>query len=238
NNNSESVFEVQTGINVWENAVSPLYSNGQVPLGRGGWNDLGFGFNDPSSNLVNAYEASDTRKNATIIFINPTVAGKDNGTYLWDGFRIPSQDSVENPRYNYKAYHSAIAESPQLSNNKDTKPKNIRLMRYSEVLLMYAEAAAMLGNTSEATAKLNMVRARAKLPALTGTQANVWKERRVELAMEQDRFFDLVRQGRAGAVLRAHGKPFVDGKNEVFPIPQAQRDLSGTTPRLTQNPGY
>ncbi|HYO21089.1 MAG TPA: hypothetical protein VER36_01705 [Flavisolibacter sp.] len=54
--------------------------------------------------------------------------------------------------------------------------------------------------------------------------------------MEQDRFFDLVRQGRAGQVLRAHGKPFVDGKHEVFPIPQAQRDLSGG--RLSQNPGY
>ena len=237
-NNSESIFEVQTGLNVDENAVSSLFSNGQGPRGKGGWNDLGFGFNNPTADLANAYEPGDTRKNATIIFINPTVAGKDNGTYLWDGFRIPSQDSVENPRYSYKAYHSSIAESPQLSNNKDTKPKNIRLMRYSEVLLMYAEAAAMLGNTTEATAKLNMVRTRANLPPSTGTQQNIWNERRVELAMEQDRFFDLVRQGRAGTVLRASGKAFVDGKNEVFPIPEDQIALSGTVPRLTQNPGY
>ncbi len=236
NNNLESVFEVQTGINVGENAVSPLFSNGQGARGKGGWNDLGFGFNDPSADLVNAYEPNDTRKNATIIFINPTIAGQDNGTYLWDGFRIPSQDSVENQRYSYKAYHSAIAESPQLSGSKDTKPKNIRLMRYAEVLLMYAEAAAMLGNTGEATAKLNMVRDRANLPPSTGTQENIWKERRVELAMEQDRFFDLVRQGRVGVVLRATGKPFVDGKNEVFPIPQDQIDLSNK--RLIQNNGY
>ena len=109
-------------------------------------------------------------------------------------------------------------------------------MRYAEVLLMYAEAAAMLNNTGEATAKLDLVRKRANLPTVPGTQANIWKERRVELAMEQDRFFDLVRQGRAGAVLRANGKPFVDGKNEVFPIPQAQIVLSGN--RLTQNNGY
>lgn len=236
NNNSESIFEVQTGINIGENAVSPLFSNGQGARGKGGWNDLGFGFNNPSADLVNSYEPGDTRKNATIIFINPTIAGKDNGTYLWDGFRIPSQDSVENSRYSYKPYHSATAESPQLSNNKDTKPKNIRLMRYAEVLLMYAEAAAMLGNTGEATAKLNMVRSRANLPSSTGTQENIWKERRVELAMEQDRFFDLVRQGRAGAVLRASGKLFVDGKNEVFPIPFAQIELSGG--KLTQNNGY
>jgi len=83
---------------------------------------------------------------------------------------------------------------------------------------------------------LNMVRERAGLGDITGTQENIWKERRVELAMEQDRFFDLVRQGRAGAVLQAHGKNFIVGKNEVFPIPQAQRDLSGG--RLTQNNLY
>lgn len=236
NNNSESIFEVQTGINLGENAVSPLYSNGQGARSKGGWNDLGFGLNNPTSDLANAYEVGDPRRNATIIFINPTTPGNSTGTVLWDGFRIPSQDSVENQRYNYKAYHSATAESPQLSNNKDTKPKNIRLMRYAEVLLIYAEAAAMIGNTAEATAKLNMVRTRAKLAPSTGTQANVWRERRTELGMEQDRFLDLVRQGRAGTVLRAHGKAFVDGKHEVFPIPQAQRDLSNG--RLTQNPGY
>lgn len=109
-------------------------------------------------------------------------------------------------------------------------------MRYAEVLLMYAEAAAMLGNEPEATAKLNMVRGRANLPASTGTQTNIWNERRAELAMEQDRFFDLVRQGRAGIVLRASGKAFVDGKNEVFAIPFAQIELSNK--RLTQNNGY
>ena len=154
---------------------------------------------------------------------------------LWDGFRLPSKDSVENERYSYKAYHSTIAESPQVTANKDTKPKNIRLMRYAEVLLMYAEAGAMLGN-ADGLIKLNQVRSRANLPATTLSQANVWKERRTELAMEQDRFFDLVRQGRAGTVLRAHGKTFVDGKHELFPIPQAQIDLSAK--RLIQNPNY
>lgn len=237
NNNSESIFEVQTGINAGENAVSPLFSNGQGARGRGGWNDLGFGFNSPTTDLASAYEAGDTRKNGTIIFINPTVAapGISTGTVLWDGFRIPSKDSVENDRYSYKPYHSTIAESPQITNNKDTKPKNIRLMRYAEVLLMYAEASAM-GAGGDGVNKLNLVRARANLPVTTLSQANVWKERRTELAMEQDRFFDLVRQGRAGIVLRAHGKAFVDNKHELFPIPQAQRDLSGG--RLTQNNGY
>lgn len=237
NNNSESIFEVQTGINVGENAVSPLFSNGQGPRGRGGWNDLGFGFNNPTVDLASTYGVGDTRRAATIIFINPTAVppAVSTGTVLWDGYRIPSKDSVENERYSYKAYHSPIAESPQVSNNKDTKPKNIRLMRYAEVLLMYAEASAMAGS-GDGVNKLNEVRTRANLGAATLSQANVWAERRLELAMEADRFFDLVRQGRAGTVLRAHGKPFVDNKHELFPIPQAQRDLSGN--RLTQNPGY
>ena len=235
NNNTESIFEVQTGINAGENAVSPLFSNGQGPRGRGGWNDLGFGFNTPTTDLAGFYEAGDTRRGATIIFITPTVTNNSPGTMLWDGFRLPSKDSVENERYSYKAYHSTIAESPQVTANKDTKPKNIRLMRYAEVLLMYAEAGAMLGN-ADGLIKLNQVRSRANLPATTLSQANVWKERRTELAMEQDRFFDLVRQGRAGTVLRAHGKTFVDGKHELFPIPQAQIDLSAK--RLIQNPNY
>ena len=234
-NNSESIFEVQTGINVGANAVSPLFSNGQGARSRGGWDDLGFGLNTPSQDLANAYETGDTRKNATIIFVQPTLPGNNPGTILFDGFRIPTKDSVENDRYSYKPYHSAIAESAQLDNNKDTKPKNIRLMRYAEVLLMYAEAAAVLGN-ADGVNKLNLVRSRANLPATTLSQANVWKERRTELAMEEDRFLDLVRQGRAGTVLRAHGKPFVNGKHEVFPIPQAQINLSAG--RLAQNPGY
>lgn len=239
NNNTESIFEVQTGVNAPENGVSPLFSNGQGARSKGGWNDLGFGFNDPTLDLVNAYEAADsTRKFGTVIFIQPTVAapGISTGTVLWDGFRIPSQDSVENSRYSYKAYHSPIAESAQTSNNKDTKPKNIRLMRYAEVLLINAEAAAQVGNGAQALSDLQQVRSRAGLTTTTATVNDVWKERRVELAMEQDRFFDLVRQGRAGNVLRATGKAFVDGKSEVFPIPQAQIDLSGG--RLTQNNGY
>ena len=88
--------------------------------------------------------------------------------------------------------------------------------------------------SGEATAKLNLVRARANLGPSTGTIANIWKERRVELALEQDRFFDLVRTGQAATVLA--GKGFQSPKHNVFPIPQAQRDLSGG--RLTQNTGY
>jgi len=58
----------------------------------------------------------------------------------------------------------------------------------------------------------------------------IWTERRLELGMEGDRFFDLVRSGQAATKI----KNFVVGKNEVFPIPQAEIDVSG----LVQNAGY
>jgi starch-binding outer membrane protein, SusD/RagB family len=109
------------------------------------------------------------------------------------------------------------------------------------MLLIKAEAANELGQTAPAVTALNLVRTRAGLPNTTAaTQADlrnaIWKERRVELAFEHDRFFDLIRQGRAGAVLRASGKNFVDGKNELFPIPLSQILISEG--KLTQNPGY
>lgn len=63
----------------------------------------------------------------------------------------------------------------------------------------------------------------------------IWHERRVELAMEQHRMWDLRRTGRAGEVLRALGKNFVDGKHELYPIPFEEIQLN---PELTQNTGY
>jgi hypothetical protein len=242
-NNIESIFEVQTGTNNQCNNAIRQYVVSQGPRAGGqfGWQDLGFGFNTPSGDLAAAYEQGDLRKNATIIFIDTTGT---NGTVLWDGFRIPSKDSVENTRYNYKAYHSRIRESN--CGNADYLPKNLRLLRFAEVLLMQAEAANELNKPAEALVAVNRVRARARsgagmLPALTTTDKSalrllIWKERRVELAMEHDRFFDIVRQGRAAALLQAQGKNFKAGRNELFPIPAAQIQLSGG--RLSQNPGY
>ncbi|QJX48888.1 RagB/SusD family nutrient uptake outer membrane protein [Hymenobacter taeanensis] len=238
-NSQESIFEVQTGINsACNNSAVELYTVSQGPRsgGRGGWADLGFGFNTPTQQLADAYEPGDKRRAGSIIFITTARTG----TVLWDGFRIPSKDSVENFRYSYKAYHSRTQEKN--CGNNDFLPKNIRVMRYAEVLLINAEAAFQTGNTAVALTNLNLVRSRAGLPARTTvTLANIWQERRVELALEHDRFFDLVRQesvqpGRIVPIFAAQGKTFTKGKNELFPIPQEQIDLSGG--QLTQNPGY
>ena len=237
-NGPESIFEVQTGINLACNAAIELYSVCQGPRagGKRGWSDLGFGFGTPSESLLTEYEAADQRQAATILFINPAPLG----TVLWDGYRVPSRDSVENDRYNYKAYHSRTAE--RNCGNNDRLPKNLRILRLGEVLLIHAEAALALGQNADALTDINRLRVRAGLPAQTTIDlATIWHERRVELAMEHDRFFDLIRQedvqpGRAVQAFAAHGKTFVKGKNEVFPIPQNQIQLSGGA--LTQNPGY
>jgi starch-binding outer membrane protein, SusD/RagB family len=235
-NSAESIFEVQTGKFNNANFKIDNYTVSQGPRvgGMGGWDDLGWGFNNPSQNLLNAYEPGDLRKEATIIIIDQS--GTHKGTVLWDGFRIPSSDSVQNLYYNYKAYTSSSKEQYANPRDKD-RPKNIRIMRYAEVLLMNAEAGVKLGQGDPA-GKINLLRDRADLLPLAGvTIDDVWKERRVELAMEHDRFWDLVRQGRAAEVLQAAGKTnFVKGKHELLPVPNSQILLSGSA--LSQNFGY
>jgi hypothetical protein len=240
-NGSESLFEVQTGVNTACNAAIELYSvcQGARAGGKRGWSDLGFGFDTPSQTLLNEYEPNDKRLPATVIFINPPP----QGTVLWDGFRIPSRDSVENDRYSYKAYHSRTGAEKSCGNN-DRLPKNLRILRLGEILLIHAEAALAKSapDAAAALSDINQLRVRAGLTPLTSVNRNaVWHERRVELAMEHDRFFDIVRQeeiqpGRAVQAFLAHGKTWVKGKHEVFPIPQNQIQLSGGV--LTQNPNY
>jgi hypothetical protein len=234
-NGPESLFEVQTGVNSACEAAIANYPESQAPRagGKFGWADLGWGFGTPSQSLLDEYDPGDLRQAATIMFINP------GGTFLWDGFRVPGRDSVENDRYNYKSYHSQSAESN--CGNRGRLPKNLRILRLGEIYLIHAEAALALGNTGAAIDDINALHPRAGLPPVGAvTRELIWHERRVELGMEHDRFFDLMRQdelepGRAAAAFTAHGKTFAE-KNRVFPIPQRQIDLGGGN--LLQNDGY
>jgi len=151
---------------------------------------------------------------------------------------------------------------------------NLMVIRYADVVLMYAEATNENNKSDIAKAALNSIRKRARessfvdpyrtikgynfpanlavnerVPDVTTSEKNllrdaIWHERRVELAGEDLRFFDLVRQGRAGSVLRAFsvkyntlkGKGFVDGKHESFPIPQ--NEMEGSKGIILQNPMY
>lgn len=216
-NKVESIYEVQCSSG---NAMR-AYSYVQAPRGTP---DLGWGFNSPSLALANAYEANDSRKAATILF---------STNDLWDGF--PASPGWSNPRYNYKSYHSSIQES--WNGDRELTGKNLRILKYSDILLIRAEAALNLGNTVEALEKVNLIRVRAGLEALTGiTMDQLLNERRLEMAMEHDRWFDLIRTGRASAAMAANGKTFIVGKHELFPIPQSEIILSGGL--LLPNPGY
>jgi len=226
-NNIESLFEVQAEL-LQSNADA---SNSQYSQVQGVAGIMGWGFNTPSAELAAAFETGDPRRDATILFRGETTP---------QGDLVPT--TVPNERYNQKSY---VPFNTRVSGFNEGAQQNFRVLRFADVLLMNAEAANELGNPSQALTSLNRVRRRARgtntsiLPDVTTTDQTalrnaIWKERQVELAMENDRYFDVIRQGRAAQVFGPKGwKP---NKNEVWPIPQIEIDLSGGL--LTQNPGY
>lgn len=218
-NGVESIFEIQARGEPIVHGVNQ-YSQTQGARGASGW---GWGFNTPSENLVEAFDAEgdEIRKNATIIFAGET---------LWDGREVSS--SVENPRYNEKAYSSANV-------GDGDGDKNIRVLRYAEILLIKAEAEAQLGNLQAAMDALNQVRERVDLEPVSGLGQQeliekIWNERRLELAFEHDRWFDIIRTGQAPEAMDANGKDFQE-RHYLFPIPANQLNQ---TPAMQQNPGW
>jgi len=227
-NNSESIFEIQNMLI----PNNPAASNSQYSQVQGvrGSTGGGWGFNVPSDALVAAYEPGDPREDATIIFRGETTP---------EGDVIPA--SGDNPRYNQKSY---VPFNLYVSGFNEGCQQNKIVLRYADVLLMNAEANNEMGNAAAALIPLEMVRARARgnaavLPKITTTdqaalRTAIYNERHIELAMEFDRYFDVIRQGRGAAVFGSRG--WKAGKNEVWPIPQNEIDLSAGV--LTQNPGY
>ena len=250
-NSKESVFEVQATASAaipQNNGVQ--YAQIQGIRGANPWN-FGIGWNSPSTYLRDAYEPGDPRKNRTILFMSSRGLNGQADTVYQSiyGETLPfwsASGSTPNPRYNNKVYTNPAMRATV--SNTAGYWMNVRILRYADVVLMYAEAANEMGNSPEALAKLEMVRARARagnnaiLPRVTTTDQALLRdairhERRVELGMEHDRFFDLVRWGIAQTVLNASGKPnFSNARDVLLPIPQTQIDLSQG--KLTQNPGY
>ncbi|MCO6175792.1 RagB/SusD family nutrient uptake outer membrane protein [Flavobacterium sp. NRK F10] len=230
-NSTESVFEVQflrlAGVNYSNN-----YWETQGVRGTGTW-DLGWGFNVPTQDLVDAFETGDPRKDATILY-----SGQTDGY----GLTVPNSPPLAQPYWNKKAY-TKPSERTEYSENKNHWA-NIKILRYADVLLMYAEALNELGQSSAAVDYINVVRSRARggnssvLPDISATDQTavrdaIKQERRVEFAMEGERFYDLVRWGDAQTVLGSLG---YQAKNQYYPIPQSAIDQSGGV--LIQNPNY
>lgn len=112
-------------------------------------------------------------------------------------------------------------------------PNDYIEIRLADTYLMEAEALVQAGaDPTRALALLTAVRARVGLNPIPATLDNIYLERRLELASEGHRWYDLVRTGRAATALAAKG--FVAGKHEILPIPLAEL----TNTKLVQNPGY
>lgn len=227
----ESVFEVYCERKPSEQ-INIGSQHNQIQGFRGIPN-LGWGFNAPSQLLIAAYEQGDPRKAASVI---------QDGDVL-DG-RTSKADAAGYKFFNRKAY-VRLAEREMYGRASDPQGywSNIRIIRYADIVLMHAEASLESGNITEALDKLEMVRARARsgnqavLPKITTTNADELRqkirfERRIELAMEWERFFDLVRWNEAKDIVPG----FVVGKHELFPIPQTEIDK--TEGLITQNPNY
>ncbi len=234
-NGAESVFEI--------NAAALPPQDGVIGAGASPYNmiqgvrgnpNLGWGFNRPSDNLVSAYESGDPRREATVIYVNEVLP--DGVTQVQDN------PEIVNERYNQKAW------VPPHTGLQDNGPGNIRVLRYADILLLCAEAKNENSKSAEALPYLNQVRKRARgtnnfilqdvaITDQTMLRERIYRDRRSELAMEQQRWFDLARWGRLSTVLTAAGKTnFVPGKNELMPIPQSEVDLTGG--KIQQNASY
>ena len=226
------------------NEIGSQYAQVQGCRGAGEWN-LGWGQHTPTQLLADAFEEGDPRKDETLLYFIRT--GEDPST-------IPAnkpygEKPVANADVIAKYFNKKVYTDPALR-EKYTKSGywvNIRLIRYSDVVLMAAEAACELGDNTSARRYLEMVRARARgtnaniLPEVTTDNQSelreaIRHERRVELGMEFDRFYDLVRWGIAKEVLHAAGKTGYQDKHALLPLPQDEIDKSNGV--LVQNPNY
>ena len=233
-NNGGSIFELQctaTAALPQSTVIGSQFCEVQGVRGAGQW-DLGWGWHMATEYMAQAYEQGDPRKNSTLLYFRHS----DSDPITPENTNEPYGESPVSPAmgayFNKKAY-----TDPALRKEYTNKGfwVNIRLIRYADVLLMGAESANEKGIPGEAIDYLEQVRARARgtnsniLPKVTTTDQGelreaIRHERRVELGLEFDRFYDLVRWGIAKEVLRAAGKTNYQDKNALLALPQTEFD--------------
>jgi len=228
--NKESIFEIVHtsqalhGWEAWPNFEGNVYTQMCGPRAYVGPTYVaGWGFNPLTPELV-ALLKNDPRYPYTVSNIDSLkvagVASYEKG-YQNTGYFVQKFAPLQE-------FYSTIGGDPVLN-----YPNNVIEMRLADTYLMEAEALVRGGgNSAKAQFYLDKVRARVGLPSIPATLDNIYKERRLELATEGHRWFDLVRTGQAGTALASKG--FTVGKNEILPIPLAE--LANT--KLVQNPLY
>lgn len=228
-NKTESIFEVQF-----------LSGSGNIPSSYAGFYRPSFdkrpgfggnGDNPVTKNHYDAYVAGDLRRDVNVIKYSYTADPKAPAT-------------IKNP------YYVAKFKDPAALNVNDGG-NNYYIVRYADVLLMFAEALYLsTPGSTEALEAFNQVRRRAYgLPVNTPSardlagglsvaafQDSVLKERRLEFAFEGQRRFDLLRTGKLKQAMNAQDPTItVRDSDTLFPIPSQERD---TNPLLEQNPGF
>lgn len=238
-NNQESIFEVQFkgcanfGTGNARQAFFAPWGEG-ITKDRDGWGSqipTSPSVNPPGTTIGDAFEAGDLRKNHTLLSPNvhyPSINPSDGG-YTYPG------NGASASGINIKKYVVGSGTNICFMST----PLNASIIRYADVLLTYAESLMEIqgGETSndEALYYFNLVRERAGLdPLLMINKEIVLHERRVEFAFENQRWFDLLRTGKAIEKLIFHGKS-IQQHNLLFPIPSSELE---TNSNLTQNPGY
>ena len=245
-NSRESIFEVQATATTTmpsDNAIGSQWAQVQGVRGAGQWN-LGWGWHTPTQILADAFEPGDPRRGYTLLYFVRTGQDPMSIPESIFGERPIAAADVINVFYNKKAYTNPTYRARF---NNYGFWMNIRMIRYADVVLMAAEAANELGRGAEARDLLEQVRHRARggnlavLPFRNTTDQAALRnyirhERRIELAMEWDRFYDLVRWGIAREVLHAAGHTGFEERHALLPIPQAEIDNSNGV--LVQNPNF
>lgn len=257
-NGRESVFEIQYTEEATSDYGGEGYTRGTMTtiLQRSrssAFGEAGWGYDRPTQNLYNEYEAGDARRDETIL--TPTD----------EQIETPAQEIYCGDRMlnrKYAMYNDGANGGIYKLAHATRSPKNNIQIRYADVLLMYAEACCETGDLPSAKTALKEVRDRAGLSQFPYTaviqgqtvtyndnQEDLRKairhERRVELAMEGHRWFDLTRWGIAKETMDTYmaGETkeakelygtFQKGKHELFPIPSKEIDLSG----IEQNPNW
>jgi starch-binding outer membrane protein, SusD/RagB family len=181
-------------------------------------------YNNPTQELISLFVPGDTRKEVTV--------GVPGGFYDADSV-FHALPTSTNQTYTKKYFDS----SPVRADSK----ANWKVIRYADVLLMYAEALNENGKPQQAIPFLNQVRTRAGLEGYPNTMSQtetrdaIVLERRLELSFEGVRWFDLVRTGKAYEVMKDKGMaPYMT----VFPIPLSQVQIINDPTIFPQNPGY
>ena len=214
------------------------------------WN-LGWGWNTPTQNLVDAWDNNDPRKSMTILYSGQYDGGPATGGY---GATLPIYNADEAGGIARKYWNKKVYSDPNMrqftgfiNNNGSARWIDHRILRYADVILMLAEAQNETGDGANAAINLEKIRDRASgnlgpartivppIPFVDQTQMRtaIKNERRFEFAMEGYRFYDLVRWGDAISVLGGLG---YTNRCRYYPIPQQAIDQSGNV--LVQNPEW